>query len=253
MQPRQQPIKGVTIDEEFFDHCIKSIGGYRLTDRHVPPHGFQHVDYIVNGFALELKIIEEDPLEKAQHQRAVADLLKEEFPKGPLWVTATTQTARLVGGVSKRWHGILGTPIRKAVKKAASQIRDTRRFLDSHLRGAALLVNAGGVSIDARSFLNLASDYSLRHPEIEGVYGFCAIPNPSDAAQPMVTFSVHSLHLSEDDDGHTSSLGSALDNAVKSRIDALTGRVSRVETVDLKAATPIPVYTLGPSGFQRKK
>jgi len=48
-----QAISGIDFDESFFDAVIERAGGCRLEDKYTPPKDTQHVDYLIQQWALE--------------------------------------------------------------------------------------------------------------------------------------------------------------------------------------------------------
>jgi hypothetical protein len=118
-------IKGIVFDEPFFDAVIRQAGGHRLDELYIPPPDTKHVDYLVSGYALELKTLVIDPLESPERQAKLQQFLSSEFPRGPLYVTATRREATLTGPIAKKfWSWYIGSSIKDALDRASDQINE---------------------------------------------------------------------------------------------------------------------------------
>ena len=88
--------------------------------------GVKNADYLMPGAVLELKIIEEEGLEKKTRQDKIRKLLSDNYilPK-----TVDIDIKRIPDDIKPEYKKILGGPIKTAVKKAAKQIKDTKFHL----------------------------------------------------------------------------------------------------------------------------
>jgi hypothetical protein len=242
-----QIITGVQFNECFFDRCIARLNGYRLTERHSLPPGKRNVDYIIGNFAVELKILELDPLSSPDHQRSIQRFYREEFPRGPLNVTANRRLIRLTGQLSQKyWRHILGRPNQRALADAAAQIADTKTFIELPIRGAVLLVNAGAFPFDPTSFYRLIVDYRACYPEIEAAHALFGLPTiVSQGSPPVVTYA----EVTDSNDSDALALGQRIGTSIKTEIELLTGKQSLETPFALGAGQPKPMFTMTPKGI----
>ena len=158
------------------DEAVRRAGGHRI-DKVVPTNGIENCDYLIGNHLLELKMIELEPLENPERQKKFTCLFDKLAQEGKHDVESS-QRVYLRGEPSQHYWKILGAPVRRHLRKAASQIRATRLLLERpSLRGAAFLINFGADSIDPNSLWNLASHY--RHDfsaDINALMCFSAIP-----------------------------------------------------------------------------
>ena len=243
-------IKGVIFDEPFFNAVIKRAGGDRLTDLYSPPPNTQNVDYLIGGFALELKILKTDPLDAPERQESIKKFLRAELPKGPLWVTPTKQAVTFSGQQAKDyWERIMGKPIQDRLDTAAGQIRDTRTFVPGSLRGGVIIVNSAGPSFDWRSFSHLANHYGVRFPEIDAVFAMNGVPEVADG-KFIIHFATTGKvgHRTEAD-----ALGTILDKAIREEVAKLTNRALEVVEVDPHSPSPKAAFQITSSGVRKKR
>src|ERR1017187_5776642 len=204
-------IKGVRLDEPFFDSVIKRAGGKRLLEEFTPPMDTKHVDYLIGGFALELKVLTADPLDAPERQARLQEFFRREFPRGPIWITPTRQSVTLVGQMAKEyWERFLGKPAQDRLDSAADQIADTLTFVPGPLRGGVIIVNAGGASLDWLSFTHLVNHYQERFEPINAVFAVNGVP-----AMVAGEHQIHFVTIAKE--GHRAeadTLGLILDGAI---------------------------------------
>jgi len=158
MSRRHFPVPKIT--EGFVDKIIEALGGRRPTFEERGCEKVPNADYFLPGAVAELKIFEEEPLEKAERQTRLAKHFAEKYILPPevclnienLSVAAKEDFRRLVGG-----------PIQNAVKKAASQIKATkaRLGLESHF-GVLVAVNNGFCSLPHEEFNSLVARFARK-------------------------------------------------------------------------------------------
>jgi len=243
-------IPGVHFDEPFFDAVVKRAGGHRLTDLHIPPPSTKHVDYLIGGFALELKILMSDPLDARERQKTIRDYLRSLLPRGPLWVTATKQAIAIAGEDSKAyWERIMGKPIQDRLDSAADQIRGTRSFVPGSWKGGVLIVNSAGPSFDWLSFTHLAGTYRARFPEIDAVFALNAVPVVAEGK-----FELHFATIAkEGSKPEADSLWISLNGAIREEIAARTNRKIASIELDPHISPGKGAFLLTPSGVRVKR
>jgi len=151
------PIPRIT--ESFFDKVIERAGGRRLSEIE-KKDGVQNADYLMPGAVLELKIIEEEGLEKQTRQDKILKLLSEKYI---LPDVVDIDIKRVPDEIKPEYKKILGGPIKTAVKKASKQIKATRSHLNRVFDlGILLAVNNGYGSLPHDEFENLVLTYARR-------------------------------------------------------------------------------------------
>ena len=116
-------------------------GGHRLTPEECNHELTRNADYLLDDCVLELKILEEEGLEKTERQSKLAELFgRPAEGYGTIEVNPDTLSAEERGA----YLDIVGGPIKTAVKSASKQIRSTKSHLKNDaLRGVAIFVNTG--------------------------------------------------------------------------------------------------------------
>ncbi len=240
-----QTILGVDFDERFFDAAIRRAGGRRLSEVYPPPPETKHADYFLEGYAVELKILELEPLERDEHQKAIARIFTEHQGKGNLVPVEGKNQLRLTGEGSQQFWRIVGKPIQRAFESAEKQLRATNGFLPAPAPTAVLLVNAGALSLDHPTTLfNLAADYRKRYPGIDAVFAFSAIPVPLSGA-PSVLFA------RIDDTGTHHALGDKIDEAIRLELAERTGTACDPVPFDPTLNDLRPVFRVDPNRLRR--
>ena len=149
------PIPRIT--ESFIDKAIEKIGGRRLNENE-KNEGIMNADYILPGAIAELKIIEEEGLEKESRQNKIEKILSERYrlPK-----IVEIDIRAIPDEVKHEFRKILGGPIQTAVKKAANQIKETKNYLNRKIDlGVLIAVNNGYGSLPDSEFENLVMTYA---------------------------------------------------------------------------------------------
>lgn len=138
------------ISEGFVDAVISDIGGRRLSDIYRIKEGELNADYVLQGSIIELKIIEEEGLEKQKRQDKIASLFEAHGIEGgeiDLRLDSVPETIR------KGFEAIILGPIQGSVRKASKQIRQSKIALGMpSATGVLLIVNNGYSSLPAEYF-----------------------------------------------------------------------------------------------------
>lgn len=151
------PIPRIT--ETFIDKAVEKIGGRRMNDCE-KSEGVQNADYILPGAVAELKIIEEEGLEKESRQNKIKKLLSDRYVL-PREVEIDIRT--IPEEIKPEYRQILGGPIQTAVKKAADQIKETKAHLKKNLDlGILIAVNNGYGSLPDAEFEKLVLLYAKK-------------------------------------------------------------------------------------------
>ncbi|WP_338413438.1 hypothetical protein [uncultured Sphaerotilus sp.] len=152
-QHRMFPIP--RISESFIDQVALDLGWQRTTDVYMPTKGRLNADYLAPGYVIELKILEEEALEKTERQRKISELYREHFPES-FEVDIAFESAPQ--SIRRELERLVSGPIQTAVKKASRQIRetveDTGRAGDE---GIIIIVNNGFSYLNAEAFESLVT------------------------------------------------------------------------------------------------
>ena len=141
------------ITEGFIDKIVESMGGHRLTDQEKNYENDKNADYLLQDTVAELKLLEEEGLEKTERQKKIAEELSKKYI---LPETVDVDIKRMSDNAKADYRQLIGIPIKKAVRKAAKQIKATKTHLGKHLdSGLLIAVNNGFNSLPHDEFDNL--------------------------------------------------------------------------------------------------
>jgi hypothetical protein len=162
------PIPRIT--ESFVDSVAHDLGWHRYLDLHTPAPGRLNADYLGDDAIIELKILEEEGLEKAERQRKLAKLLSvSESNATELDISFESIPASVKREVQK----LVSMPIQSAVKKASRQIRHSGEDLGRESDvGVLLIVNNGYSYLNADNFERLVVQRCLNDSNRIN-YAFC--------------------------------------------------------------------------------
>jgi hypothetical protein len=165
------------LSENHFDEMVVAAGGRKA----VPDSSLENernADYVLDDTPIELKLLQEEPLEgskKATRRQNIASLFHPTQPNLPVIVI----DPRLLSDVDRRaYYNLMGRPIQNAVKQGADQLETTKSQL--RLTGPRILmaINVGYTSFSIKEFrdavMNSAQN-DTRHVDgviIGGVYHY---------------------------------------------------------------------------------
>ena len=136
------------ITESFVDSVAHDLGWQRYLNLHTPLEGRLNADYLGEGAIIELKILEEEGLEKAERQRKLAKLLSVSKSNSS---EVDIAFENIPTSVKQEVQKIISMPIQSAVKKASKQIRHSGEDLARETDiGVLLIVNNGYSYLNAR-------------------------------------------------------------------------------------------------------
>jgi hypothetical protein len=120
------------VSEVDFDRTVMEAGGARINET-------DSADYIFGEAILELKLVEEEGLDKGTRQQKLANLFRPQQPLSPVVVIAPNRLDKVA---ARTYYNIIAGPIKTHVKKAAAQRQnrpttETRRSASTrnHKRG----------------------------------------------------------------------------------------------------------------------
>jgi hypothetical protein len=162
------PIPRIT--ESFVDGVAHDLGWRRYLDAYVPRDGRLNADYLAKGAIIELKIMEEEGLDKKERQEKLAKLYSLSQPTSS---DIDIAFENIPASISREVQKIISMPIQGAVKKAARQIHhsaeDLGRLTDD---GVLLIVNNGYSYLNADNFERLVVQ-RCRNDSHRINYAFC--------------------------------------------------------------------------------
>lgn len=135
------------LTEADFDLIIESAGGRRLIEGTL-----KTADYVFGGSVIELKLIEEEGLEKFSRQKKLAELFMATRPGKPV---IPLHPGILSERGENKYYNILRGPIQGQVKKAAKQLEQTRERMGMKTR-VLIVINNGYAALNHPEFTELA-------------------------------------------------------------------------------------------------
>ena len=135
------------LTETDFDEVVLSVGGRRYTED--PTIQDLNCDYILDDTVIELKIIEEEPIEKKTKQEKLAKLFRSDFK------TVILNPLDLYQHGKRNYYQELATPIKGRLKKASKQLKTSAAEIDAQVK-IAIIMNNGLTMTDHEEFQRLA-------------------------------------------------------------------------------------------------
>ncbi|RNC81383.1 MAG: hypothetical protein ED559_06210 [Phycisphaera sp.] len=140
------------LTEGDLDSIIEDAGGTRAVTSH-SARDPRNADYLLDGTALELKLIEEDGLAKQTRQAKVAELFAEGQPDRDV-VILDHELLSISG--RKQYDRILEGPVKNAISTANKQLKQTRLDKPETHSSVLLLINNGYTALDHQLLLDIA-------------------------------------------------------------------------------------------------
>ena len=158
MDRQHFPVPRIT--EDFIDKIIECLGGRRPTFEERGYEKEPNADYFLPGAVAELKIFEEEPLEKIERQTRLAKHFADNYS---LPEEVHLDFVNLSDEAKADFRRLVSGPIQNAVKKAAAQIKATkaRLGLESHY-GVLIAVNNGFCSLPHDEFDKLVARFAKK-------------------------------------------------------------------------------------------
>ena len=135
------------LTETDFDEIVLSVGGRRYTE---DPH-IQNLncDYVLDDTVIELKIIEEEPIEKKTKQEKLANLFRSDTK------TVILNPLDLDHLGKRKFYQEMATPIKGQLKKASKQLKISADAVGAHAK-IAIIMNNGLTMTGHDEFRRLA-------------------------------------------------------------------------------------------------
>jgi hypothetical protein len=130
------------VSESDFDSIVRDAGGSRIRE-------IGSADYSFDDAILELKLVEEEGLDKKSRQQKLARLFRDQQPLAPVVVIAPKS---LDSVNTRNYYNIVAGPIKTHVKKAADQLDKTvQRRKRENLR-VLVIINVGYTALSLDEF-----------------------------------------------------------------------------------------------------
>ena len=140
------------LEENDFDAMVTHAGGRRLSVDH-SREDRPNADYALGEAVVELKLVEEEGLEKEERQRKVAEVFRAQQPDRPVVVL---RPELLDDAGQRAYYSAMAGPIKGQVKKAAKQLQVTATGMGNEPVRVLLLVNNGYGALSHEEFKDIA-------------------------------------------------------------------------------------------------
>jgi len=140
------------LEESDFDAIIERAGGRRLSPDDSRENR-SNADYTLGEAVVELKLVEEEGLEKQERQQRVAEMFRAQQPDRPVIVLLP----ELLDGAGRHaYYSVMAGPIKGHVKKAARQLKETGTRLGNQPVRVLILINNGYAALSHEEFTDIA-------------------------------------------------------------------------------------------------
>jgi len=172
-----------SLSEKDFDEIILNSGGRRYTNN--PKINELNCDYILDNTVIELKIIEEEPIEKKEKQLKFVEL----FP-------AKAKTVILNPSEKQKhsYYKILESPIKKALKKASKQLQVSAKNVNAKVR-IAIIMNNGLYMVSKDEFHEMALNRAKNDTSGIDILIICGMYYYSDKFDMITLFDFKDIRL----------------------------------------------------------
>ncbi|MDD2699440.1 MAG: hypothetical protein PHF17_11630 [Arcobacteraceae bacterium] len=157
-----------SLTEEDFTEIVLNVGGRRYTDD--PKIKELNCDYILDDAVIELKIIEEEPIEKKTKQEKLAKL----FPS-----QAKTVVLNPKEDIQHEYYQILVTSIQNSLKQASKQLQESAKNSNAKVK-IAIIMNNGLTMTSPDEFYKLAIERTKNNTSGIDILIVCGIYYFSD-------------------------------------------------------------------------
>ena len=144
--------------EREFNKVVCQIGGDLVKNR-LPPRSpsFENADYVFDkeNVIVELKILQKDPLIESELQNKIQSKFDKWINEGKLIIYGQVCVESKSLPEKMQWEllRIYSEPVRRVIKKANRQIRDTKDQLKMpNAQGLVIIVNDGNYSLEPEHF-----------------------------------------------------------------------------------------------------
>lgn len=168
------------LTENDFDEMIYDAGGIRYTDKYEVRDGEDNCDYILDNAVIELKIIEEEPIEKKEKQKKFAKLFQSDTKTVVLYPKKEQE---------REYYKILASPIKERLSKASKQLKISAKRFNKENK-IAIIMNQGLTMTSHNEFKKIAIERTKNDTSGIDILIVCGIYYFSDKIEmiPLVYF-----------------------------------------------------------------
>lgn len=176
------------LTEADFDEIVLSVGGRRYTED--PKIKDLNCDYILEDAVIELKIIEEEPIEKKTKQEKLANLFSSATK------TVILNPLDLDHKGKRKYYQELATPIKSQVKRASKQLQVSADKVDAQVK-IAILMNNGLTMTGHDEFRRLAKERTQNDTSGIDILIVCGMYYFSDKFDSYAFFEFNDFQIQE--------------------------------------------------------
>jgi hypothetical protein len=186
---RMRPLQEADIDEVIF------AAGGRRAHENVDQRRKPGADYVLGSTVIELKILEEEGLNKPERQTKLAALFRKSHPERPVIVLDHRE---LPEESLREFDNILSGPVKTAVSSAKDQLKQSRTELEEVKSSVLMLINDGYTALDHETLLRLAESRVRRDTtSVDGII-VGGMYFHSDAFESYVFFRMDFIAIKDD-------------------------------------------------------
>jgi hypothetical protein len=161
------PIPKIT--ESFIDDVMSEISWHRYAEVYPVIEGQLNADYVGPNAVAELKIFEEEGLEKEERQKAIADLFNPYVPNESI---VDIELETIPSEISRKFENLVSIPFKSAIKKASKQLKESASIHKANGESVLIAVNNGYSYLNADNFERLFVSRAKRDSQSIG-YAAC--------------------------------------------------------------------------------
>jgi hypothetical protein len=136
------------LEESDFDGIITRAGGRRFSRDHSRETD-KNADFVIGDAILELKLINEEGLEKEERQRKIAEIFRSSQPNRPVIIL---RPHLLNAGAQRSYYNAMMGPIKTHIEKANKQLKRSAEDFGGDPSRVLLLVNNGYAALSHEDF-----------------------------------------------------------------------------------------------------
>lgn len=157
------------ITESLIDDVMSEISWHRYTEIYPVVEGQLSADYVGPNAVAELKIFEEEGLEKGERQKAIAELFSPYVSSGSI---VGIELETIPREMSMKFENLVSSPFKSAIKKASKQLNESASVHGATGEQVIIAVNNGYSYLNADNFERLFVSRAKRDSQ-SIVYAAC--------------------------------------------------------------------------------
>jgi hypothetical protein len=223
------------LTENDFTEIIRNAGGERYTNDLSVEN--LNTDYKLDDCVIELKIIEEEPIEKKSKQENLAKLFRTDIK------TVILNPLDLNYEDKRKYYNILATPIKNALKKASKQLQESSKEINAKCK-IAILLNNGLTMTTPDEFEQIAIDRAKNDTSGIDILIICGVYHYCDSFDTIVIAPFKDQKINDKD---RSQIVKKIRNAWDNKLDEYMTRQIRDESINRDKNPVLDLYfDIGP-------